>query len=128
MHKRASSSPGATIACVGQAAMQRVHVPQRSGAGRSAERPAVDSVDSREVRITPRNSHEPSFWLMMQVFLPIHPMPAYLEYTRSIRGPVSTYARVCKELPVGSSLLSAEPKSFRSLDSTTRRRRITASW
>ena len=35
-------------------------------------------VKSSEVRITPRNSHDPSCWLMMQVFLPIHPTPAYL--------------------------------------------------
>ena len=59
------------MACVGHASMQRVQLPQRSAAG-------VSAGSSSEVRITPRNSHDPIFWWMMQVFLPIHPIPAYL--------------------------------------------------
>ena len=67
----ASNWWGAMKALVGQASIQRVQVPQRSGAGRSG-------VSSSEVRITPRKSQEPICWLMMQVFFPIHPTPAYL--------------------------------------------------
>ena len=58
-------------ASVGQASRQAVQVPQRSSAGSAG-------VSSSEVRMTPRKSHEPSCWLMMQVFLAIQPMPAYL--------------------------------------------------
>src|ERR1700676_224620 len=93
MHSRASSSPGATIAWVGQAVMQRVQVPQRSGAGKSAVRSSFvksSLAKSSELRITPSNSHDPSCWLMMHVFLPIHPMPAYLASPAPMTGPVQT--------------------------------------
>src|SRR6266576_2818875 len=83
MHLFESSWYGPRKAFVGQASRQRVHVPQRSGDGRSG-------VSSNDVRITPRNSHDPIFWFRMQVFLPIQPTPAYFAYTRSTKGPVST--------------------------------------
>ena len=75
MHSLASSSnrPSGegTIAAVGQASMQRVQVPQRSGGGASGSRSSV-------VSSSPRKNHDPSFWLIRQVFLPIHPSPACL--------------------------------------------------
>src|ERR1700686_1238093 len=83
MHLLESSWYGARIASVGQASMQRVQVPHRSGAGMSG-------ASSRDVRITPKKNHEPLFLLMMQVFLPIQPTPAYFAKTRSTIGPVST--------------------------------------
>ena len=52
MHRRASSWYGAVIAPVGQASMQRRHVPQRSIAGSSGGRSSV-------VIISPSSSHEP---------------------------------------------------------------------
>jgi hypothetical protein len=57
------------MACVGHASMQRVHVPQRSGGGESGS-------ISIDVRISPRNTHDPISWLIRQVFLPIQPSPA----------------------------------------------------
>ena len=58
MHFRASSSNGAVMAFVGQAAMQRVHLPQwfRSGASGSS---------SSVVRISARKIQLPSLRLMM---------------------------------------------------------------
>ena len=75
MHSRESivqAGPGGaagTMAAVGHASMQRVHVPQRSGGGASASR-------SSESSNSPRKNHEPFSWLIRQVFLPIHPSPA----------------------------------------------------
>src|SRR5437870_6536164 len=72
-----------TSASVGQASMQRVHVPQRSGAG-------VSGSMSSEVSNSPRKNQEPIGSLMRHVFLPIHPSPARLAYARSSNGAVST--------------------------------------
>src|SRR6266498_4914027 len=58
-----------TSASVGQASMQRVQVPQRSGAG-------VSGSMSSEVSNSPRKNQEPIGSLMRHVFLPIHPSPA----------------------------------------------------
>ena len=57
------------MAAVGQASMQRVQVPQRSGGGESGSR-------SRVVSSSPRKNHEPAYWLIRQVFCPIQPSPA----------------------------------------------------
>src|SRR5579863_3023594 len=91
MHSLASSSKRpsgeGTIAAVGQASIQRVQVPQRSGGGASEASGSIESV----VRSSPRKNHDPSCWLMRQVFLPIQPNPACLAIERSSRGAVSTH-------------------------------------
>ena len=74
MHRRESSvyraPPSAgTMACVGHASMQRVHVPHRSGGGASG-------ASSSETSSSPRKNHEPLPWLIRQVLRPIHPSPA----------------------------------------------------
>ena len=52
MHRRESTTRGSTMALVGHASIQRVHVPQKSGMGESGG-------NSRVVRIVPRKNHEP---------------------------------------------------------------------
>ncbi len=78
MHRRESTvnpGPAGTMAAVGQASMQRVHVPQRPGGGASAASAASASIAS-ETSSSPRKNHEPPAWLMRQVFFPIQPSPA----------------------------------------------------
>ena len=70
MHRVESSTPGAASACVGQASRQSVHVPQRSNAGASTSSARLQMISDRKIQ-------EPRSGLMTQVFLPIHPMPAY---------------------------------------------------
>src|SRR5512138_3215506 len=70
MQRVESRTPGATIACVGHASMQSVHVPHWSSEGRSHS-------SGRLQMISDRNIHDPISGLMTHVFLPIHPMPAY---------------------------------------------------
>ena len=53
MQRRASSSKGATMACVGQAGMQAVQLPQCAVAGSSTG-------SGRSVRISPRKKYEPA--------------------------------------------------------------------
>src|SRR5260370_2387369 len=83
LESRAYMPPSGTIAAVGHASIQRVHVPQRSGGGESG------SISS-ETSSSPRKNHEPIGWLMRQVFLPIQPSPARRAYVRSSSGAVST--------------------------------------
>ena len=85
MHRRASSSYGARMAPVGQAAMHRAQVPQWFRAGGSGS-------SSKSVRISPRKSQEPSPCTITFVFFPIQPTPARSAQERSSTGPVSTYA------------------------------------
>src|SRR5207248_4815856 len=58
MQREAQSCRGATIASVGQASMQRVQVPHRSGAT-SIFSFETNAENSSEVTITPRKIHEP---------------------------------------------------------------------
>src|SRR6187402_2734109 len=104
MHLRLSSTYGSRMALVGHASMHLVQDPQRSGAGESVSR-------TKSVRMQPRNSHDPAFSLMMQVFFPNHPIPAYFAKTRSFTGPVSTYVRVWES--VCDSIHRASSSSLR---------------
>lgn len=74
------------IAFVGQASMQRVHVPHESPRGFSID----DDDNSRSVIISESNTHEPNSFVIKQVFFPMNPRPACSERERSSRGPVST--------------------------------------
>src|ERR1700722_7756316 len=67
------------------------------GAGLDAARAGATAVGRRQVRYEFERSQNHAqekprtfFWLMMQVFFPIQPTPAYFAKTRSTMGPVST--------------------------------------
>src|ERR1035438_6057334 len=87
MHRRASSTYGSTSAPVGQASRPLRQLPPKSLGGASPL--ASDGANCNEVRITPRNSHEPNSLFSSSVFLPSQPSPAYFASTRSDTGPVS---------------------------------------
>src|SRR5580700_1429171 len=110
MHRRASSRYGATKASVGHASRHRRQLPHKSGGGLSVG--PSDGAKSREVRITPRNSHDPYSLFKSSVFLPSHPSPACLAKTRSATGPVSAYARAAKGSGIFSFSASTRAFSF----------------
>ena len=86
MQRLALSWYGPTIAPVGQAVMQRVHVPQCSVSGRS-------SGSGRSVYSSPRKKYEPASRLISTVCLPTQPRPALRASAFSITGAESTKAR-----------------------------------
>jgi len=84
MQRRASSTPGATNALVGQASRQARQVPQRSASkGRSGAR-------SASVNTTPMKVNEPRSGSISIMFFPIQPSPARCASSRSGTGPAST--------------------------------------
>src|SRR5208283_3299028 len=83
MHLFESTTYGSTIAFVGHASRQAVHVPQKSSIGVSYSRSSVEI-------ISPRNTHEPKSFVIRFVCFPLHPIPARSAQTLSITGPVST--------------------------------------
>ena len=70
MHLFASITPGAMIAPVGQASIQRVQVPQDIFIGLRV------GFSLRFVNMTARKIHDPNSCVMMQEFLPMNPRPA----------------------------------------------------
>lgn len=73
------------IALVGQASMQRVHVPQESPRCLSID----DGDNSRSVIISESSTHEPNSFVMRHELRPMNPRPACSASVRSKIGPVS---------------------------------------
>src|SRR6516165_5384989 len=87
IHRRASSTYGSTSASVGHASRHCRQFPHKSGGGVSAG--PSDEGNSKEVKTTPRNNHEPRDPFSNKVFFPSHPSPARAAKMRSATGPVS---------------------------------------
>jgi DNA invertase Pin-like site-specific DNA recombinase len=84
MHCRASSTRGATNACVGHASRHRVHRPHRSASK------GASGTSGHASTSAPRKKKLPRVGLMSRVFLPNHPSPARRARSRSSSGPEST--------------------------------------
>ncbi len=84
MHLFESITPGAMIAPVGQASIQRVQVPHDIFEGLRF------GFNGRFVKITARKIHDPNSGEMRQEFLPMNPKFACSANARSRTGPVST--------------------------------------
>src|SRR5437879_5516905 len=78
---------GAVIAPVGQALMQRSHVPQRSRVGSSCGNSSV-------VKISARKNHVPSFSSISIVLLPCQPIPRSEEHTSELQSPMYLVCRL----------------------------------
>ena len=82
MHRRASITPGATIAPVGHAGMHARHVPQPRLLGLSGGRRSDN-------RISASITYEPASRVISDACLPVNPMPARSAMARSIAQPWS---------------------------------------
>ena len=104
--RRASSTPSATIASVGQASMQARHSPQASQAGCSGE--ACAGAISASVISAPSTTHDPWRRVMASVFLPNTATPARAAASRSTWPLLSTCTT--KRLP-GAASRSHDPSA-----------------
>ena len=91
MHLRASITPGAIIAPVGHASIQRLHLPQSGKVAVAVFVRIFCGARSSVVIITARKTHVPNSFVIRHVFFPTSPNPASCAKARSKTGPVSTY-------------------------------------
>ena len=75
-HRRASSTPGATRAPVGQAVRQRVQGPHPAAWSAGATASPGVAVNGASVTTEPSTNHEPCPSTIRRVFFPNHPSPA----------------------------------------------------
>lgn len=109
MQRRASTTYGSTIAFVGHASIQAVHVPQWSAIGSSGSRSIVEIT-------TPKKKKLPMSRRKMLLCFPCQPNPDRTAHCFSKTGPVSMY-RLCSI--VGSSCFIFSARLARGTASTS---------